>query len=533
MNSIGIALLALALESASPQTGPWRAWLVSPGGELPFGLEIARGDQGLRVAIVNGSERIQVPSIRTQGEEMFFELSHFDSLLRVRFSVDGASAVGKWTKRSGADRWTTLTFGARAGAAPRFPALGDPEAAAANAGAIDGRWKVAFDPSGDPAIALFRTVDDGSIEGTFLTPTGDYRYLAGTLDGDRLRLSAFDGAHAYLFDARLTEKGELAGDFYSGDRWHEQWKAKRDDRAELPDAYSLTRWNDAFGLDALAYPDLEGELRSLGGPEFAGRALVVQLFGTWCPNCHDEMAYLAELHRRYEPRGLSIVGLAFEYTSDAERSVAQVRRALTRHGAQYPVLIAGLADKHQASEAFPAIDRLRAFPTTIFIGRDGRVRGVHTGFSGPGTGAAYVELKAEFEARIEELLTSPPPPSTASKPQSREEAVLRAADRVIAARQATGNLPTPLDAAAALTDADVLVRCAAARACGERKLEATWSSLGGCLSHGFAPLRREAAVALGKLGVKASAEFLQACARDLDPAVRAAALQALQAIEGR
>jgi thiol-disulfide isomerase/thioredoxin len=273
---------------------------------------------------------------------------------------------------------------------------------------------VRFSSDTEPAVGLFTVAPDGSAAGTFLTTTGDLRYLAGRQDGGRLRLSCFDGAHAFLFTAERQPDGTLAGDFWSGSNWHETWTAQRDDGAALPDAFGQTHWTGSQDLSALAYPDLEGTLRALDDPLYAGRARIVQLFGSWCPNCHDASEELVRLQERYGPAGLSIVGLAFEVTGDRERDVAQVRTYAKRHRVTWPLLVAGLADKTEATRALGVLDRVRSFPTTIFLHGDGRVRAVHSGFSGPATGQAFLDQRAEFEALIEELLAEEPPADEAA-----------------------------------------------------------------------------------------------------------------------
>jgi thiol-disulfide isomerase/thioredoxin len=130
----------------------------------------------------------------------------------------------------------------------------------------------------------------------------------------------------------------------------------------------------------------------------------VQLFGTWCPNCSDETRYLRELHERYAARGLSIVGLAFELTGDFTRDSQQVLTYARHHQLPYPLLVAGVSDKNKASERFPLLDKLRAYPTTLFVDARGEVRAVHQGFSGPATGAAHLKLREDFERLIETLL---------------------------------------------------------------------------------------------------------------------------------
>mgnify|MGYP001802623757 CR=1 FL=1 len=250
---------------------------------------------------------------------------------------------------------------------------------------------------------------DGFASGTFMTTTGDYRYLAGRVDGPIMRLSTFDGAHAFLFKALMLEDGSIAGEFWSGDWYFDTWTAQRDDDAQLPDAFEQTTLEDPDGLGALAFPTLDGEPMSpldAAGPD--AKVTLVEIFGSWCPNCHDAAVYMKELRERYGDRGLRVVGLAFEREAPIEQQRERLRAYLKRHGldeAAWPVLIAGLSDKKQASEQMPLLDRVRSFPTTLFVDADGRVRHVHTGFTGPATGDAYEELRAEWEARIEAMLS--------------------------------------------------------------------------------------------------------------------------------
>jgi thiol-disulfide isomerase/thioredoxin len=132
------------------------------------------------------------------------------------------------------------------------------------------------------------------------------------------------------------------------------------------------------------------------------------LFGSWCPNCNDEAAFLRELDQRYRARGLSIVGLAFELTGDAARDAQQVKLYAARHQLAFPLLLAGTSDKASATQRFPLLDKVRAYPTTVFLHGDGRVRAVHQGYSGPATGAEHAKLREDFERLIEDLLTETP-----------------------------------------------------------------------------------------------------------------------------
>ncbi len=410
-----LALLTLLLLLASCATAPapelrpgsWQAWLDSPGGELPFVLELRGEGASLEATLVNGEEHAPVSHAALDGSVLTLRIDPYGATVVATLSPDGSRLDGRWAKTAAAGANSGLEFHASRDERPRFgeAAAADPETIAR----IDGRWSVKFESDDQPAVGIFRVAGDGTASGTFLTTTGDYRYLSGHVHGARLRLSTFDGAHAFLFDATLQDDGTLAGEFWSRDNWHENWSARKDQGAALPDAFELTRWVGGTELSDVVFPDLDGRPTSLDDPRFAGRARIVEIFGSWCPNCNDATRFLVELDRTYRDRGLSIVGLAFEMTGELERDTEQVRLYAEHHGADYPMLIGGVSDKQEASRSFPLLDRIRSFPTTIFMDADGRVRAVHQGYAGPATGEANRELRLRFETLIQELLAESGP----------------------------------------------------------------------------------------------------------------------------
>ena len=392
--------------ASEPRPGHWRAWLESPGGPLPFGLDIQRtGVPGaLDAWIINGSERIKIPTAMIDLDTITLDIPHYDSVIVASIEPDGRSLVGRWTKRTGEDSWADMGFRAAQSDTPlpRFEPVNGIDRLWK--GRFPRRWRVRFDSSDDHAVAIFDVHDDNTVTGTFLTTTGDYRYLAGDIVHGNLRLSTFDGAHAFLFDAQLQDDGSLVGDFWSRDTWHESWTATPDPDAALPDAFGQVAWTGAAELSELTFPDLDGHLRSLDDDAFAGKARIIEVFGSWCPNCHDHADFMAELDRTYRDRGLSIVGLAFEITVDYDRSATQVRRFTQRHGIEYPVLIAGLYDKTKATKTLRVLSRVKSYPTTIFMDAKGEVRAIYSGYSGPATGDAHLKLREDFIRVIEDLL---------------------------------------------------------------------------------------------------------------------------------
>lgn len=408
VSSFILPSLALLHDVPAPCVGPWRAWLDGPGGELPFGIELVRDHDKWSAYIINGEERIKVPRVTWTGHELVLDIDYYNSRLIAQPDAEGSRLTGEWVRQRSEDRVTRMPFHATSGKARRFKA--DPAAAGQRtASSVDGRWSAKFAKSDFPCVAVFTGQPDGTVAGTFLTPGGDYGFLAGNMDGDRLRLSGFDGAHALLYDARLQEDGTLKGNFWSGDTWHETWTAQRDPTADLPDAFGQSESAADIRLSDKAYPDLDGRPRSLNDPAFQGRARIIEIFGSWCPNCHDASKYLMELQQRYNDRGLRVLGLGFEMSGDFKTDAAQVRKYAARHGVTYPMLIVGKPGKEKVAEALPGLTDLRAYPTTLFIDGRNRVRAMHYGFSGPATGDDYQKLRAEFEAIIEKLLAETTP----------------------------------------------------------------------------------------------------------------------------
>lgn len=390
--------------------GDWRAVLESPGGELPFTLRITESADGLGAIALNGDEEAPFSGVTVDGRTVVLDFSWYDSEITAELSEDGSQLTGRWRKTVPAGD-STLPFRATRGAGPsRFEPAGRGLEDGPAPDSIAGAWAVEFTDEDGTEPARGEFVEDGErLLGTFLTPTGDYRYLEGSYEDGRLRLSTFDGAHAFLFDAAKQPDGSLAGDFWSRDTYHATWTARpvESDERVLPDAWELVGLTNDQGRFRFEFPDLEGNPLSLADERFAGKVVLVNIFGSWCPNCNDKAPLLADWHRRYSERGLEIVGLAYEFSGDPERDREFVRRYAERHGIDFPLLLAGTSDKQAAAETLPDLTAVIAFPTTVFIGRDGTARSVHTGFAGPGTGDHYRELVADLEARIEALLAEP------------------------------------------------------------------------------------------------------------------------------
>lgn len=378
--------------------GTYRAALTLPGGELPFRLELVQENARPVAYLVNGAERVRITDVNLAGTRVELGMPGYDNRIVAEATPQGLSGEAIMLRRH-AQR-VSIPFKATLGREHRFAANATP------AGNVAGRWAVTLtDAQGnaDPAVAEFAQ-DGARVTGTFLTPTGDHRFLEGQLQGDELVLSRFDGGSAYLYRARLQPDGTLQGKWWSGTWSVEDWTATRDDAATLGDAASATRLKDPDAPFTFTFPGLDGRPVSLDDPRFRGKVVIVSIGGTWCPNCHDEAAFLQPYYRELREQGLEIVYLQFEYFDDFAQAVAANREFVEKFGIEWPVLIAGVSDTDSVQQKLPQLDRFVAYPTTLFIDRRGKVRRIHTGFSGPATGSHHEEWRQEFTTLVRELL---------------------------------------------------------------------------------------------------------------------------------
>ncbi|CAN5183308.1 hypothetical protein BH24PSE2_BH24PSE2_09780 [soil metagenome] len=409
--SIRFAAFALVLGACTDSTptglatGTWRVTLTLPGGELPLTMEVDGPPESPQVEFVNGAERVTVPDVQVDEDRVALVLTGFNNRIDATRGGDVLEGTLTLVKRHGDEQ--QIPFRAQHGKTFRFfPAGTKP---ADRVPDISGRWALAFvedDGSEYKAVGEFEQTGD-EVAGTILTPTGDYRFLAGEVHDGRLYLSTFDGAHAFLFEADIEPGGKLTGDFWSGTASHETFTGHRDADAALPDAMAMTWLKPGYDAFDFTFPDLDGDPVSLSDPRYDGKVVVVTLAGSWCPNCRDEAVFLAPFYEQNRERGLEVIALMYEHFDDFETAAAITRRWRDELGIGYETLIAGISAKDEASKTLPMLSGVLAFPTTIFIDRAGEIRAIHTGFTGPGTGQHYERFKRDFVTLVEELLAEP------------------------------------------------------------------------------------------------------------------------------
>ena len=397
-----LAVLGLAWGCSNspqpPQSGTWRGSLDLHGAELPFGFELVPQQGVYSVVLLNAEERLIIDQVRIVKDSIYITHPIFDTEFQARLSSP-THMSGIWVDRSRGPDYQ-IPFEANWGEFDRF-ALDNSTALA-----VEGRWECHFSPGTDdhfPAMGVFQQAGK-QVKGTFLTETGDYRYLEGVAQGSQLRLSAFDGSHAFLFEAEMQDS-ILTGEFRSGVHWEEPWEGKLNPQFELRSPDSLTFLTPGYDRLSFEFPNTDSVMVSLDDPKYQGKVVIVQLMGTWCPNCMDESKYLAKVYDQYEKDGLEIIGLAYERRGDFQTGVRNIKKLAQRFGSRYDFLIASMSnDKAVAAQTLPMLNHILSFPTTIFLDRRGKVRKIHTGFYGPGTGDYYHRFTDETEQLIEKLL---------------------------------------------------------------------------------------------------------------------------------
>lgn len=390
-----LVLSACQKPAPKPLPGAWQGQLTLQDQRiLPFDLQWVSDSL---MIVSNAAERVAFTDIEYSGDSIFIHHPVFEGEFRGKLSAENIE--GDWVKPS-LDRH--VPFVMERTDAPRFSTTAG---AQEDAG---GEWELIFSAH-DPeeryiAKGIFEQNGE-EVTGTILTTTGDYRFLEGVMDRDTLRLSTFDGAHAFLFEAAIRDS-LIYGFFYSGNHWKEPFSGARILGYELPDPNTLTYLKEGYYKFDFSFPNEQGKLVSLSDPEYQNKVVVVQIMGTWCPNCFEESQFLAAYARENPHPDLAFVSLAFEYADSPERAWKGINRLKAHLGIPYPILLAqqGTESKTAASDKLPMLNHIISYPTLLIIDKQRQVVNIHTGFNGEATGERYIEFTEGFERTLDTLL---------------------------------------------------------------------------------------------------------------------------------
>jgi peroxiredoxin len=384
----------IAPGAAQAVTGLWDAVVTVNDVEVPFRMEFSGKGKALTGSFFNGDERITSTSGTLDQGAIVLSFDEYETRLEARLA-DGVME-GQYLRGT---RGAPYPFRAK-----RFtPASAD----ASNVPAIAGLWNVQVKSSkGESAWQLIVRQSGAEASAAILRVDGDTGTLTGRYAEGRFVLSHFSGARPLRLELTPRDDGTLA----VRQNKDEPLMAVRSELAharglpEPSDPSQFTSVKDPTEPLRFSFPDLNGRLVANSDERFRGKVVLVNITGSWCPNCHDEVPFLVDLYRRYRNRGFEIVGLSFEEAAQL-KNPTRLKAFIKRYGVEYPVLLTG--EPKEAPEKLSQAVNLNSFPTTFFVGRDGRVRGVTAGFPGKASGKFHEDAKAEIIARIERLLAEP------------------------------------------------------------------------------------------------------------------------------
>ncbi len=369
--------------------------------ELPFNFEVVyENDSLFHIVIHNAEERIKVTEIKfgrdkaTAKDTVVIDFPVYDTQIRAIYE-DGV-LEGDWIVNYKENY--SIPFKAVHGVAERFTLVD-------NEGILDvnGKWACTFEIGTEDeyqAVGVFHQ-EKRKVSGTFLTETGDYRFLEGKVVKQKIYLSAFDGAHAFLFVGKMMEDKKISGTFRSGSKYTTNWEGILNDSAALRSAYELTATKNSDPLN-FTFENESGVSVSINDPKYEGKIKVIQIMGTWCPNCMDETKFLQEYFAKNPADDVAVISIGFERYKDAEKSRSALRRFKEKMQISHEVLYGGYYDKKEAAEKLPQLDKILSYPTLLITDKQNKIIKIHTGFSGPAT-TEYQTFAEEFDGVIKSI----------------------------------------------------------------------------------------------------------------------------------
>ena len=389
MRSLLLCTVLLICSPVFSQTREWNCRMHLQEEVISF--KIIRDQHG-EFSLMNGSEVVSMEKKIDRGDSAEYALSVFDA--RLVFPRNPGNTFQGWYRKGDAKIPSSgLLFEAAFNTSEPAREIPDDKTSSS-------RWPIEFlegDKVSEKGILLLNQ-KGSQISGSILTPTGDYRFLNGEIKGTKAYLQTFDGGHAWYFRMEFPVEGNsLKGEFLYSQSGKQSFRGIRNDQAELESGFSKPEVKNSLHFSATDASGIK-----ISEANFKGKALVIQVLGSWCPNCLDETRFLSEEYAS-RPAGIEFLGLAFERKNDAayvNDRIATVKRKLT---VPYPIYGAGMANKDSASKALPEAGGIKAFPTTLFVKKNGEILKVHSGFSGPATGAAYDAWRKEFREILKQL----------------------------------------------------------------------------------------------------------------------------------
>jgi thiol-disulfide isomerase/thioredoxin len=393
-----LSLVALVMPVAAQSIeGLWDATVTLNGTSIPFKIELSGEGANVKSDFFNGNEKVN-PSTSGSFQDGALVLRFASYATELKATLNKGSLIG--------------TYGGTNGDSYSFQAKRHVESPTPVAGVkvphIEGVWEIQVkSPKGESAWSFVVNQRGPQIAAAIVRVDGDTGTLAGNYQDGKFVLSHFTGERPLYLEVTPALDGSLQLEIVSF-RTKQMLTALRPDMARAKglsppdDPMTHTKMKNPAEPLHFSFPDLSGQLVSDTDKRFQGKVLLVNIGGSWCPNCHDEAPFLEELYRKYHSQGLEIVALDFE-GEDQLKDLSRLRAFIKRYGIEYTYLVAG--EPSQLNEKLPQAENLNAWPTTFFVGRDGLVRSIHTGFTSRASGQIDSRLKDEMTNEVARLLS--------------------------------------------------------------------------------------------------------------------------------
>jgi thiol-disulfide isomerase/thioredoxin len=385
-------LMHFSAQAEPLKTGSWRFELRTTYAAVPFIIDFSFNKNQLQGKLINGEEVIPLTQISHKGKKISIPLQNYEVSLEL--NQDSSEQLsGNLIRHNKDPKVMTPVIGV-AGVSERFPK--DKKAPSIN---LTGRWSITLTEDNKTeakGVALFKQ-EGQKLTGSILTPTGDYRYLEGYVEGNQFEAASFDGVYNYLLSGRM-DNDQLTAEILTN--YKTKISGIKNDQAELPDAYAQTQLPNMF----FAFPDLKGKTVSLKDARFKNKPVIVTFFGSWCPNCMDEMNFLIPWYKENHKRGIEVVALAFERSVNEAQALKQLKKVQKVKDIPFPLLVAGVTSDDKPAQKISGLKNFISFPTTVFLNKRHEVLKVHAGFTGPSTGEFFERWKKDFNQNVAELL---------------------------------------------------------------------------------------------------------------------------------
>jgi len=390
--SLTLLFTSFLAHSQTINPGPWRFELQAAFADIPFIIHFKENKKGLTGTLENGKESIKLTEIKVEKNNISIPLQMYEMTLELKIVEKGI--MDGFLVRHNKDPKVKTPVVAKSGISERFPKK--EEAPKID---LNGRWSITLDHdngASETGVLLFEQ-KGSKLSGSILTPTGDYRYISGQVFGNKFEAASFDGIYNYLLTGEVND-GKLTAKVLAGYTTH--IKGKKDQNAQLPDAYKQTQLPSM----SFSFPDLKGNVVTLADPQFKNKPVIVQFFGSWCPNCIDEMNYMIPWYNKNKDRGIEIIALSFERSLNEAEAKRQLLKVQKKSKVPYTLLLAGSTSADKPDDKIKGLKNFISFPTTVYLNKKHEVVKVHAGFNGPSTGEFYEKWIVDFNNTVDDLL---------------------------------------------------------------------------------------------------------------------------------